>query len=86
VALSTSLRQVQATVYRFDPGSGSGSVITDQGVVLPFELEALRLSGLRHLRPGQRLSVELAGPAGPAEGRRIVSLTLGTIGATLREP
>jgi cold shock CspA family protein len=89
VALSTSLRQVQATVYRFDPDSGSGSVITDQGVVLPFELEALRLSGLRHLRPGQRLSVELAGPAGPAgpaEGRRIVSLTLGTIGATLREP
>jgi cold shock CspA family protein len=51
---------VQATVYRYDPDSGAGSVLTDDGVVIPFGPEALRLSGLRHLRPGQRLSVELA--------------------------
>jgi hypothetical protein len=69
---------VQATVYRYDPATGSGSVLTDDGTVLPFELDALRLSGLRHLRPGQRLTVE-QGDAG-----RIVQLTLGTIGATLR--
>jgi cold shock CspA family protein len=69
---------VQATVYRYDPATGSGSVLTDDGAVLPFELDALRLSGLRHLRPGQRLTVE-QGDTG-----RIVQLTLGTIGATLR--
>jgi hypothetical protein len=71
---------VQATVYRYDPASGSGSVLTDDGTVLPFELDALRLSGLRHLRPGQRLTVELS-----AAGR-ISQLTLGTIGALLRPP
>lgn len=70
---------MQATVYRYDPDTGSGSVVTDQGLVLPFELAALRLSGLRHLRPGQRLTVERDGEAGP-----ITQLTLGTIGATLR--
>jgi cold shock CspA family protein len=70
---------VQATVYRYDPDSGRGSVLTDEGAVLPFEAEALRCSGLRHLRPGQRLTVELA-----ATGR-VASLTLGTIGSTLRD-
>jgi cold shock CspA family protein len=69
---------MQATVYRFDPASGSGSVLTDDGVVLPFEPSALELSGLRHLRPGQRLSVETE------ESGRITGLTLGTIGSTLR--
>jgi len=70
---------VQATVYRYDPLSGAGAVLTDQGVVLPFEVEALRLSGLRHLRPGQRLTVE------QAETGEITGLTLGTIGGTLRD-
>jgi cold shock CspA family protein len=69
---------VQATVYRFDPDSGSGSVLTDQGAVLTFEAEALSLSGLRHLRPGQRLTVEL-GASGIITGLR-----LGTIGSTFR--
>jgi cold shock CspA family protein len=70
---------VQATVYRYEPESGSGSVLTDQGVVLPFQLQALQRSGLRHLRPGQRLTVELG-----ADGE-ITGLTLGTIGSTFRD-
>jgi 2-phospho-L-lactate guanylyltransferase len=70
---------VQATVYRYDPDSGSGAVVTDDGVVLPFDLDALRLSGLRHLRPGQRLTVERAEDGG------ISQLTLGTIGRSLRD-
>jgi cold shock CspA family protein len=69
---------VQATVYRYHPDSGAGSVLTDDGVVLPFDADALRVSGLRHLRPGQRLNVELG------EAGRITGLTLGTIGSTLR--
>lgn len=69
---------MQATVYRYDPATGSGSVLTDDGTVLPFELDALRLSGLRHLRPGQRLTIELS------ETGLIGQLTLATIGSTLR--
>ena len=70
---------MQATVYRYDPESGAGSVLTDEGVVLPFEAAALRRSGLRHLRPGQRLTMEQS-PDGTVTG-----LTLGTIGSTLRD-
>ena len=69
---------MQATVYRFDPDSGSGSVLTDDGAVLPFEPAALELSGLRHLRPGQRLTVETGA------GGAITGLTLGSIGSHLR--
>jgi cold shock CspA family protein len=70
---------VQATVYRYDPQTGAGSVVTDQGVVLPFDVEALRRSGLRHLRPGQRLTVIRS------ELGEITALSLGSIGSTLRD-
>lgn len=69
---------MQATVHRFDPGTGSGSVLTDDGTVLAFDVTALSTSGLRHLRPGQRLSVDLAGDG------QIAGLRLGTIGSTYR--
>ncbi|GAA3595733.1 hypothetical protein GCM10022223_08660 [Kineosporia mesophila] len=65
---------MQATVYRYDAETGSGSVLTDSGDVLPFTARALEPSGLRHLRPGQRLSAV-------REGDEIVSLRLGTIGS-----
>ena len=71
---------MQATVYRYDPDSSSGSLLTDDGAVLPFDAAALRLSGLRHLRPGQRLNVELA------DDGQVAGLALGTIGSTLRPP
>lgn len=45
-------------MYRFDPETGDGSVLTDEGVVLPFDVEAVVRGGFRHLRPGQRLTVE----------------------------
>jgi 2-phospho-L-lactate guanylyltransferase len=63
---------VQATVYRYDPETGAGSVLNDSGEVIPFEVEALLGSGLRHVRPGQRLTVT-------QEGDRITALTLGSI-------
>ncbi|MBT0769766.1 hypothetical protein KIH74_12590 [Kineosporia sp. J2-2] len=68
---------MQATVYRYDPGTGSGSVLTDSGDVLPFTARALEHSGLRHLRPGQRLTAT-------REGDEIVALALGTIGTAPR--
>jgi 2-phospho-L-lactate guanylyltransferase len=59
---------VQATVYRFDPDVHVGSVLTDDGLVVPFGATAFASSGLRHLRPGQRLTVEVShGASGPEE-------------------
>lgn len=57
---ATTLGPVQATVYRFDPETGSGSVVTDAGLVMPFDAEAFATSGLRLLRPGQRLGVTVS--------------------------
>lgn len=49
---------MQATVHRFDPDTLSGSVLRDDGVELPFDADAFAGSGLRLLRPGQRLTVD----------------------------
>jgi hypothetical protein len=62
---------VQATVHRFDPATGSGSVLTDTGVVLPFGPKAFAASRLRLLRSGQRLTVVVTG-----EGARAVVTTM----------
>ena len=72
---------MQATVRSFDPASGSGSVFLDDGTVVGFGPSAFAGSGLRLLRPGQRVTIgrdpggtitgltlaafPLAGPAGP---------------------
>jgi len=72
---------MQATVRSFDPASGSGSVFLDDGTVAGFGPAAFAGSGLRLLRPGQRVAIgcdpggaitgltlatfPLAGPAGP---------------------
>ncbi|KNX37627.1 cold-shock protein [Luteipulveratus halotolerans] len=50
---------MQATVHTFDPDEGSGSVLMDNGRVLDFARAAFAASGLRHLRLGQRVSVEV---------------------------
>ncbi len=52
---------MQATVHEFDATSHTGSVIRDDGVLLPFDSEAFGHSGLRLLRVGQRLTVEVSG-------------------------
>ena len=48
----------QGSVHTFDPGTGGGSVLLDDGVEVPFPPEAFAVSGLRLLRPGQRVSLE----------------------------
>ena len=65
---------MQATVHRFEESTGTGSVITDDGLVLPFDLAAFVRSGLRRLRPGQRLSVELMD-----DGTAVAEMRLGSI-------
>lgn len=51
---------MQASVHTFDPETGSGTVIGDDGRVWTFDSEVFAASGLRLLRVGQRLTVEPA--------------------------
>lgn len=56
---------MQATVSAFDTTVRSGRVLLDDGLELAFGAEALDGSGLRLLRPGQRVRIETTG-TGPA--------------------
>lgn len=49
---------MQATVASYE--SGAGTVVTDEGRVLPFQPDALA-EHIRHLRPGQRVHLTLDG-------------------------
>lgn len=60
---------MQASVHEFDASSGTGSVLLDDGVRLPFDAEAFWPSGLRLLRVGQRVSIEV-------EHDRVVALRI----------
>jgi hypothetical protein len=64
---------MQATVRSFDPATRSGSVFLDDGTVASFGPAAFAGSGLRLLRPGQRVAI------GCDPGGAIVSLTLATL-------
>lgn len=65
---------MQATVHRFDADTLSGEVIADTGELHPFGGEAFATAGLRHVRPGQRLTVEL-GEDGAVTALRLGSIT-----------
>ena len=52
---------MQASVHGFDEQTGFGSVLLDDGVERWFDGEVFFRSGLRHLRVGQRVSIELQG-------------------------
>jgi cold shock CspA family protein len=51
---------VQATVATFDADTGSGTVLTDDGRRVPFDAAAFAAGGLRLLRPGQRVKMDIA--------------------------
>jgi 2-phospho-L-lactate guanylyltransferase len=50
---------VAATVRDHDPVSGNGSVLLDDGTALAYDAAAFAAGGLRLLRSGQRVQVEL---------------------------
>ena len=52
---------MQATVSAFDPATSSGTVLLDDGVELEFSRQALAGTGLRLLRPGQRVRLRTSG-------------------------
>jgi cold shock CspA family protein len=51
---------VQATVFDFDERDGSGTVVLDDGERLSFGPAAFAGSGLRLLRPGQRVRLDVS--------------------------
>jgi 2-phospho-L-lactate guanylyltransferase len=67
---------MQATVSSFDPTTSAGAVLLDDGVELPFSAEALAGSGLRLLRPGQRVRLEIAGDGAALHVLRLQIITL----------
>lgn len=50
---------MQASVHEYDPVTGAGSVLLDDGRRLAFGPEVFERSGLRLLRPGQRVTIHL---------------------------
>lgn len=67
---------MQATVSSFDPATRAGAVLLDDGVEIPFGSEALAGSGLRFLRPGQRVRLETSGGDGDIAIDRMQIVTL----------
>jgi cold shock CspA family protein len=59
---------MQATAYTYDPETRSGSVLLDDGTPLPFEAAAFDAGGLRLLRPGQRVRIEVEGESAEKGG------------------
>jgi 2-phospho-L-lactate guanylyltransferase len=70
------LADVQATVRSYDPATRSGSVLLDDGTELPYDASALVGSGVRFLRSGQRVRIEIAGHGRDA---RVAFLTIATM-------
>jgi 2-phospho-L-lactate/phosphoenolpyruvate guanylyltransferase len=56
---AATLPDMQASVHTFDEDSGAGSVLLDDGREVRFSGAVFAASALRHLRTGQRLSVEV---------------------------
>ena len=48
---------MQGTVATFDEPTGAGSVVLDDGTTVQFPAAAFAASGLRLLRPGQRVGL-----------------------------
>ena len=67
---------MQATVSRYDEHSHGGAVLLDDGLELPFAAQALEGTGLRLLRPGQRVRVTVVGEGA---GRHVDALQILTL-------
>ena len=66
---------MQATVKEFSDETRTGSVILDDGAVIPLAPQVFSASGLRSLRPGQRVRLEVTGDG---DGRVVSLVTLAT--------
>ena len=66
------MRTRQATVATFDPDTGTGTVLFDDGTPGVFDGAAFAAGGLRLLRLGQRVRLEY-------DGARPVRVTIATL-------
>lgn len=78
-AVAATLTPVQATIHTYD--DAGGTVLLDDGREIPYAATALAESGLRRLRPGQRVSIEL--DSTHTEVTRVWMVGIGT-GETIR--
>ncbi|WP_327661428.1 MULTISPECIES: hypothetical protein [unclassified Streptomyces] len=69
---------MQATAYTYDSETRAGSVLLDDGTPVSFDAAAFDAGGLRLLRPGQRVRIEMQDTEGAADTRRITLVTLQT--------
>jgi len=67
---------MQATVSFFDPETWTGVVLLDDGVEVPFPADAIAGSGLRLLRPGQRVRLETTGESDSLRVEKLQLITL----------
>lgn len=67
---------MQATVSFFDEATRSGRVLLDDGRELPFEAAALEGSGLRLLRAGQRVRLDVCDGSPVPQVRRVRIITM----------
>ena len=81
-AATGSLVTVQATIYAME--AGEGSALLDDGLEVEVPAEALIGSGLRFLRPGQRVSIELDESGTRATRVLIVGIGNGEVAPTVR--
>ena len=65
---------MQASVHTFDEQTGAGTALLDDGREVAFAAEVFARSALRHLRPGQRVSIELAADASTVQRLWIVGI------------
>lgn len=70
-----SLTTMQGTVRSFDPSTGVGVVLLDDGSQVGFGAAAFAKSGLRLVRSGQRLRLRVDG-AGQVTAVSLVTLPL----------
>lgn len=69
-----TLPDMQASVHTFDEQSGSGTALLDDGREVRFSSEVFARSSLRHLRAGQRVSIELGEGSADIERLWIVGI------------
>ncbi|MBY8344771.1 hypothetical protein LXH13_28200 [Streptomyces spinosirectus] len=67
---------MQATAYTYDANTRTGSVLLDDGTPLSFDAAAFDAGGLRLLRPGQRVRIEVENAE---DSSRITLVTLQTM-------
>ena len=70
---------MQATAYTYDAGTRTGSVLLDDGTPVSFDAPAFDAGGLRLLRPGQRVRIEVTGPEGAESAGSTPRITLITL-------